>query len=238
MNLKSIIEIYTLNVQEYLKQVCSQLSETQIKDQYEHIYNGWLVLIHILAITYNSTHDLKMCHHKMTHARLLYLEFINQICSYKEYLSNPSIFVCSKILNDLPHVSESENKNEKENIPFQSMKQYADFVLGWENRHIHMEQRLYLANVFLQPYLIHLSEFSPNILVFMENIYHKYNVNSDSKHYTLLNELFLQITSRNNKKKWQNILHIDFVSIPHYISEESLQKYIENVIQTCVVSTA
>lgn len=231
MDIRSFIELYTLHVQEYLKHVCGQLSETQIKDQYQHIYNGWLILIHILSITYITTRDLKQCHHKMAHARLLYLEFVYQICAYKEYLSNPTVFVCSKILNDLPRLSSSV---VQESIPFQSMKEYADFVLGWKNKEIQMTQRLYLANVFLQPYLLHFCYLSTNMIPLFEHIYDKCNVDSDKKHYTLLNELFQKFTSRTNKKKWQNNLRIDLLTPPDY--DSSIESYVEQMIQTCVVS--
>jgi hypothetical protein len=234
MDLKSLIELYTLHIQEYLKHVCNQLSETQISDQYEHIYNGWLILIHVLSITYITTHDLKQCHHKLAHARLLYLEFIYQICAYKEYLSNPATFVCSKILNDLPRLQNRPDSPISESIPFQSMKHYADFVLGWKNRHIQMTQRLYLANVFLQPYLYHFCSLPTNLAPLLEHIYDKYTVNSDKKHYTLLNEVFLQITSRSNKKKWQNISHFDLFFSPN--PDAPIQSYVEQMIHHCVVS--
>jgi hypothetical protein len=227
---KSLIELYCLHVQEYLKQVSVQLDENQIKDHYEHIYNGWSMLIHILSITYIATQDLKLCHYKLTHSRLLYLEFVDQIRDHKEHSSNPTLFVYSKILNDI-----SLKNARHTTIPFQQMKKYAEFVLGWDNHHLQNSQRLYLANVFLQHYLIYFCYYNKtDVLPLFEYIYTKCNVETDSMHYIVLNELYTKMTSRNIQKKLQNFIRFDFL-IPEFTFTNT-SAYIEQLIQACIIS--
>jgi len=230
-NSKSIIELYCLHVQEYLKQVSVQLNEEQIKRHYEHIYNGWSMLIHILSITYIATQDLKLCHCKLTHSRILYLEFVNQIRDHKEHLSNPTLFVYSKILNDISF----KNARNSPIILFQQLKKYAEFVLGWNNHHIQNSQRLYLANVFLQHYLIYFCYYNKmDVLPLFEYIYIKCKVDTDSTHYIVLNELYTKMTSRNIQKKMQNFIRFDFL-IPEFTFTNT-SAYIEQLIQACIIS--
>lgn len=235
--MKEWIELYCLHVQEYIKQIVFQINEEYIQKRMPQLCHGCTMLIHILSITYAFSQDLNLCHEKLTHSRLLILEFICQMDHHREHLSNPIHFVCSKVLNDvsLQHAKSSLS------IPFQQMKQYTVFVLAWKNPHIVMNQRLYLANVFLQPYLMFFCQSLPpstsiDSFPLMEYIYEKCQVDSDAKHYEVLNELFKQVSSSPFQKKMQNLPCFHFL---HPSCEESssstipLQKRIQYLIQSC-----
>jgi hypothetical protein len=176
----------------------------------------------------------------MTHARFLYLEFINKVDWNSEYKLNPIAFIYGKLLSEYSFTPSGETMinyhvSNKE-LCFDKMKHFSELILGWHNRKITMENRSHLADCFLQPYLIFFcihKHTSYNMISALEYIFHKYKNENEVTHAVILNELYNEMKKK-DIKQMSEIHHIwisknqDLNKID--VSSENVRKCIKQIL--------